>query len=66
MEEDTHPNKGGFYVRVFADDSEDFPIDFFTIRKEEIAPKETEERKRKANLIAIDKIRKLMSNKRGW
>ena len=33
MVEDTHPNKGGFYCKVYRDNTTDFPFGEFVINK---------------------------------
>ena len=33
MVEDTHPNKGGFYCKVYRDNSTDFPFGEFVINR---------------------------------
>ena len=61
MEEDTFPNRGGYYVRVYAgDDKTGDMLDHFTISRFTITGNTPEEKLRKARLIAIDKVKYLL------
>ena len=54
MVEDTHPNKGGFYCKVYRDNTTDFPYGEFAIDKNL-----TRGDKAKGNKYAAQKIKEM-------
>jgi len=51
MEEDTKPNKGGYFCTIYGDDTHDFPMGSFVIHNYDLTG-EGEERKKKALVAA--------------
>ena len=56
LEEDTFPNKGGFFCRVYKDPNGEFPFADFTIDKRKLIGTD---RVRTANKLAVAKIKAL-------
>ena len=54
MEEDTFPNKGGFYCKVYRDNSTDFPFGEFIIDRNI-----TKGDRAKGNIYAVQKIKEM-------
>ena len=54
MEEDTFPNKGGFYCKVYRDNSTDFPFGEFVIDRNI-----TRGDRAKGNIYAVQKIKEM-------
>ena len=54
MVEDTHPNKGGFYCKVYRDNTTDFPYGEFAIDRNI-----TRGDRKKGNIYAVQKIKEM-------
>ena len=59
LEADTFPNKGGYFCRVYADNSTDFELDSFTISSKDLAWDKN--KLDKAKKIAAIKVKYLFS-----
>ena len=59
VEEDTFPNKGGYFCKVFDDPNGESEIDNFVINKNEIPMSITDgnERRKKAMVIANQRVK---------
>lgn len=63
MVEDTSPNRGGYYCRIFGDNTTDFPRGEFTIGRNEIRGYDTNKHtaETRARAIAADKTKLYLS-----
>lgn len=59
MVEDTFPNRGGYYCRIFGDDTMDFPRGEFTISRNEIRGYDTDKKtaEMRGRIIATNKAK---------
>ena len=62
VEEDTFPNKGGYFCKVFDDPNGESLVDSFTISKNEIPMSITDgnERRKKAMVIANQRVKYML------
>lgn len=63
MVEDTFPNRGGYYCRIFGDNTTDFPKGEFTISRSEIRGYDTNKQtaEMRAKKLAADKAKSYLS-----
>ena len=58
--DDTHPNKGGYYCQVYADENGEFELDNFVIHRNELPIcQDANERLKKAYIVANAKVKSM-------